>query len=75
VDLKIEVIDKLAIDNVQAINECYDRAEPIYKRFWPALLAESSEPLKAENFITDIMGMEQAVFDDIVQAVIDKMIQ
>ena len=75
IDLEIEVIDKLAKDNVQAINDCYDRLEPIYKRFWPALLVEGAEPLKVENFVTDIMGMEQAAFDRIVQAVIDKMTQ
>jgi hypothetical protein len=73
VDLKIEVIDKPAKDNVRAVNECYDRADPVYKRFWPALLAESPEPLEAENFITETMGMEQATFDGIVQAVIAKM--
>jgi hypothetical protein len=71
--LKIEVIDKLAKENVRAVNECYDRFHPVYKRFWPALLAESPEPLKAENFVAGTMGMEQATFDDTVQAVIVKM--
>ena len=73
VDLSIEVIENLAVSNVQAINDCYNRKEPIYKRFWPALLGESSEPLRSENFMKDIMGMSQDVIDGSILAVVRKM--
>ena len=73
VGLSIEVSKKSAEDNVEALNDCYNGSEPTYKRFWPALLAESSEPLRSENFMKDIMGMQQEAIDTIIRNVIGRM--
>ena len=73
VTVKIDVVEKLAQDCVQAVNHFFNREEPIYASFWPAFLAEGSQPIEQQNFMYHKMKMPKATFDTILKKVIGRM--
>jgi energy-coupling factor transporter ATP-binding protein EcfA2 len=71
-DVYIQVIDKPARDQVESLNDFFDRDRSQHKKWWPMLLAQYGSIAPCSNFL-QMVGWTSQGFTKVLRNIIDKM--